>query len=87
VHVADRLTPEQQAAFDDGPPIEQRLRPSGEQTRDQARNFAVYSFRHACDFDGIGAPAEEAVEAAIDAALAAAPTRQSRGLPGPSSVT
>jgi hypothetical protein len=39
--VADRLTPEQQAAFDDGPPIERRLRPRGEQTPEQARNFAV----------------------------------------------
>jgi hypothetical protein len=70
--VGDRLTPEQQAAFDGGPPIERRLRPSGEQTPDQARNFAVASFRNVCDFDGIGVPSVVAVEAAIDAALAAA---------------
>ena len=68
--MADRLTPEQQAAFDYGPPIERRLRPSGEQTAEQARNFAVYSFRYACDFDGIGVPSVEAVAAAIDVAQA-----------------
>jgi hypothetical protein len=69
--VDDRLTAEQQAAFDDGPPIEKRLHPSGEQTPTQARNFAVDSFRYACDFDGIGAPSVKAVEAAIAAAESA----------------
>jgi hypothetical protein len=68
--VADRLTREQQAAFDDGPPIDRRLCPSGEQTPEQARRFAVDSFRHACAFDGIDLPSEEAVEAAIDTAIA-----------------
>jgi hypothetical protein len=52
--VADGLTREQQAGFDDGPPIGRLLRLIGEQTPEQARNFAVYSFRNACDFDGTG---------------------------------
>jgi hypothetical protein len=72
VGVADRLTPEQQAAFDEGPPIERRLRPSGQQTSEQARNFAVYSFRNACEFDGIDVPSEAAVEAALERAQASA---------------
>jgi hypothetical protein len=69
--VADRLTPEQQAAFDDGPSIDRRLRPSGDQTPLQARNFAVDDFRVCCSFDGIPVPSVEAVEAAIAAAEAA----------------
>jgi hypothetical protein len=56
--VLDRLTPEQHAAFDDGPPIERRLRPSGDQTAEQARNFAVDSFRAAFQFYGVGVASE-----------------------------
>jgi hypothetical protein len=68
--VTDRLTPTQQTALDEVP-VEGRLRPSGDQTPAQARNFAVDSFIAFCDFEGIGTPSAQAVEAAVDAALAA----------------
>jgi hypothetical protein len=69
VHVTERLTPEQQALFD-SVSVPERLRPSGDQTPEQARNFTVASFRYACDFDGIGVPSVEDVEAALDAGSA-----------------
>jgi hypothetical protein len=71
VRVVNRLTPDQQAAFDGGPAIDRRLQSSGKQTPTQARNFAIHDFRVRCDFDGRDVPSVEAVEAAIDAALVA----------------
>jgi hypothetical protein len=69
---ANPLTPEQQAAFD-RVPVGVRLRPSGDQTLEQARNLAIDTFIAACDFDGIGIPSEAAVEAAITDATASRP--------------
>jgi hypothetical protein len=67
----NRLTPEQQAAFE-AAPVSVRLPPSGDQSPEQARNLAVDSFRAVCELDGIGVPSDAAVEAAIDAAVPAA---------------
>ena len=75
----DLLSAQQQTEFD-RVSIEDRLRPSGDQTPAQARAFAVSSFRRACEFDGIDVPSDEAVEAAIDAAQAAAKTGRRRAM-------
>lgn len=64
------LTAIQQAAFD-AIPVEQRLAPNAGQTRQQRWNFTIASFRAACDFDGIGTPSVEAVEAALQVAAVA----------------
>ena len=60
-----RLTAEQrelwQRAYPDG------VRPSGRQTQEQAENFAVDSFRAACQLAGLEpVPSEEAVRAEMD---------------------
>jgi hypothetical protein len=58
-----QLTAEQRAlwteAIDD-------LRPSGDQTTEQARAFAIESFRHTCALDGLPVPSVGAVEAEIE---------------------
>jgi hypothetical protein len=57
------LTDEQLAAFKLARP--DLAEPSGEQTPEQARNFAVWMFGWVCSFDGIGVPSDEAIEAEI----------------------
>ncbi|PZS11732.1 MAG: hypothetical protein DLM64_06050 [Solirubrobacterales bacterium] len=37
------------------------IEPSGDQTLEQARHFAVESFKHACWFDGVDPPADDVI--------------------------
>jgi hypothetical protein len=57
-----KLTPEQRALWSDA--IDDP-RPTGDQTVEQARAFAIESFRRFCAFDGLPVPSMEAVEAEI----------------------
>ena len=57
------FTPDQQGWWD-------LLRPDlhqadGLQTRDQARNFAIFFFRHWCEADGLETPSDAAIAAAL----------------------
>jgi hypothetical protein len=58
-----QLTPEQRALWN---AAMDELRPSGDQTAEQARAFAIESFRHICAFEGLPVPSVEAVEAEIE---------------------
>lgn len=55
----DHLTPEQQALWD-------TMRPSA--SNPGGLDFAIQSFRYACDLDGLGDPSDAAIEAALSSA-------------------
>ena len=40
-------------------------KPSGDQTPEQARHFAISSFEDACQWDGLGAPDRAAIDAEL----------------------
>ena len=58
-----QLTPEQRALWTE---VMGDLRPSGDQTAEQARAFAIDSFCHLCSLDGLPIPSVAAVEAEIE---------------------
>jgi hypothetical protein len=58
-----QLTAEQRALWVEGMDDPQ---PTGDQTMDQARAFAIESFRRFCAFDGLPVPSPEAVRAEMD---------------------
>jgi hypothetical protein len=78
------LTPRQfDLLYSTGPVI---YLPSGEQTPQQARNFAADSFRAACEFDGIGVPRVEDVLDEMDLRVGSArrlPRVELRSVRGP----
>jgi hypothetical protein len=55
----ERLVAFNEAGFDN-------VEPSGDQTPEQARHFAVLSFQEACRLDGIGVPSAEDVFAEME---------------------
>lgn len=58
-----QLAPEHRALWNSAM---DEVRPCGDQTAEQARAFAIESFRHMCAFDGLPIPSVAAVEAEIE---------------------
>ncbi len=68
--MAEPFTKDQQELWDACGPVV----PSGDQTQEQAENWAVLTFQGACEFDGWPVPSEATIRAAIAAQPSKAPT-------------
>lgn len=58
------FTPDQQALWEKHGWVESPT-PSGDQTPEQAANLAVAEFQYICEFEGVPAPSEKDVRAAM----------------------